>query len=107
MSSWGNNDNAENAPLWAAMTVNQAPTLGNVAENLFNNTTQDSVIEGEAIGLFGVDRAEAQYNHNKGVHTGWVLRKVGSGGRAGRIQQEVLVAMNTIQGDSDGSTYDD
>ena len=28
-----------------------------------------------------------------GAHTGWVLRTVGSGGRAGRVQYETLVAM--------------
>ena len=27
------------------------------------------------------------------AHTGWVLRTVGSGGRAGRVQYETLVAM--------------
>lgn len=39
---------------------------------------------------------------NKGVsHAGWVVRKVGSGGRAGRVQYETLVAMGSIT--SDGS----
>ena len=34
---------------------------------------------------------------HKGVaHAGWVVRKVGSGGRAGRVQYETLVAMGTI-----------
>jgi hypothetical protein len=37
---------------------------------------------------------------NKGVtHAGWVVRKVGTGGRAGRVQYETLVAMGTITGD--------
>jgi len=32
--------------------------------------------------------------YTKGAaHTGWVLRTVGSGGRAGRVQYETLVAM--------------
>ena len=35
-----------------------------------------------------------------GVHTGWVKVTEGSGGRAGRVQAEVLVAMKTITGDS-------
>ena len=105
MSAWGNNDNAANTPLWVAATVNLAPTANN-ASDLFDNTTQDSVVEGKAVGVFGVDKYEAQYD-GKGAHTGWVLRTEGSGGRAGRVQQEVLVAMNTINGDSDGSTYND
>lgn len=39
---------------------------------------------------------------HKGVaHAGWVVRKVGSGGRAGRVQYETLVAMGSITGDSE------
>lgn len=37
---------------------------------------------------------------NKGVtHAGWNVRRVGTGGRAGRVQYETLVAMGTITGD--------
>jgi len=37
---------------------------------------------------------------NKGVaHAGWNVRTVGSGGRAGRVQYETLVAMGSITGD--------
>jgi len=36
---------------------------------------------------------------HKGVaHAGWVVRKVGSGGRAGRVQYETLVASGTLTG---------
>jgi len=39
---------------------------------------------------------------NNGVtHAGWVLRRAGTGGRAGRVQYETLVAMGTIQGTID------
>lgn len=39
---------------------------------------------------------------NKGVsHAGWVVRTVGTGGRAGRVQYETLVAMGSMA--SDGS----
>lgn len=39
---------------------------------------------------------------NRGIpHAGWVVRKVGTGGRAGRVQYETLVAMSSIT--SDGS----
>jgi hypothetical protein len=42
---------------------------------------------------------------HKGVtHAGWVVRKVGSGGRAGRVQYETLVAMGTIQSDGSDDT---
>jgi len=37
---------------------------------------------------------------NKGVaHAGWVVRTVGTGGRAGRVQYETLVAMGSMTGD--------
>lgn len=37
---------------------------------------------------------------NQGVqHAGWVVRTVGTGGRAGRVQYETLVAMGSITGD--------
>ena len=42
------------------------------------------------------------------THAGWVRRTVGTGGRAGRVQQEVLVAMGSITGDqSDDIQYPD
>lgn len=34
-------------------------------------------------------------------HAGWVVRKVGTGGRAGRVQYETLVAMGSMTGDGD------
>ena len=42
------------------------------------------------------------------THAGWVRRVVGTGGRAGRVQQEVLVAMGSMSGDqSDDIQYPD
>ena len=42
------------------------------------------------------------------THAGWVRRTVGTGGRAGRINQEVLVAMGSMTGDqSDDIQYPD
>jgi hypothetical protein len=35
------------------------------------------------------------------THAGWVLRTEGSGGRAGRVHYETLVAMSSISNDSD------
>ena len=116
MPSWGNNDNAANAPYWAVNStiVNAAgvkavaagPTAANVAL-LFSNTTPNVYTAGETIGLFGVSAAEAAADLNTGAHTGWVLRTTGSGGRAGRVQEEVLVAMNTMNGDDEDTTYKD
>jgi 20S proteasome alpha/beta subunit len=42
---------------------------------------------------------------NNGVaHAGWNVRTVGSGGRAGRVQYETLVAMGSITGDGSDDT---
>lgn len=112
MSSWGNNDNAANTPLWVAMTINSTPDSANQTA-LFDNTTQDAFAvalenggtrnENITVGVFGVDAQEAAVDSH--THTGWVRRTVGTGGRAGRVQEEVLVALNTIKGDSDNQTY--
>ena len=37
---------------------------------------------------------------NNVVHPGWIKRTVGTGGRAGRIHYETLVAMSSITGDT-------
>jgi hypothetical protein len=61
-------------------------------------------ITGETIGLFGVDAQEeqvAETGTSKIAHSGWVLKTTGSGGRAGRVQTEVLVALNNMIGDGD------
>lgn len=113
MSSWGNNDNAANAPYWAvnstivnaenARSIAAAPTAANVAL-LYGNTTADVYTAGETIGLFGVDAQESLATHAQ--HTGWVLRTTGSGGRAGRVQHEVLVALSEMKGaDGDAQQY--
>ena len=114
MSSWGNNDNAANAPYWAVNStiVNAAgvkasaaaPTAANVAL-LYGNTTADVYTAGETIGLFGVDGQEADVAGNGTVHTGWVLKTTGSGGRAGRVQQEVLVALSKMISEGDAQVY--
>ena len=115
MSSWGNNDNAANAPYWAVnsaiahaadvSTKFAAPTAANVAQ-LYGNTTSGVYIAGETIGLFGVDSQEVRAlegSAHRGTHTGWILRTTGSGGRAGRVQEEVLVALSGMSADgSDG-----
>ena len=115
MSSWGNNDNAANAPYWAVNStivnaadvkaVAAAPTAANVAL-LYGNTTADVYTSGETIGLFGVDAQEADVAGNGVIHTGWVLKTTGSGGRAGRVQQEVLVALSEMKSpDGDAQIY--
>lgn len=65
--------------------------------NMFGNTTANAFILGKTVGVFGVGPDEAQASPDKGVsHAGWVLRTEGSGGRAGRVQYETLVAMGSL-----------
>lgn len=48
----------------------------------------------------GVDADEA--GQTAGItHAGWVLKKEGTGGRAGRVSYETLVAMGSMTGDVD------
>lgn len=117
MSSWGNNDNAANAPYWAVnstivhaddvVSFGAAPTAENVAR-LYANTTANVYVQNETIGLFGIDNQEArvaEVGSSKIAHTGWILKTTGQGGRAGRVQHEVLVALSNMIGDGDGQTY--
>ena len=39
--------------------------------------------------------------NQKATHAGWVLTSTGSGGRAGRVFNETLVAMGSMTGDND------
>jgi hypothetical protein len=111
MSSWGKYDNAANTPLWAVNAsivknnpTKAAPTRANVTL-LYANTTSGAYIAGETVGLFGVDAQEANAN-KKVAHAGWVLKTTGTGGRAGRVQQETLVALSSMNGtDGDGQIY--
>jgi hypothetical protein len=109
---WGNYDNAANTPLWGAMTVNKSPNTANqtalfdnVTPNYWAVTLGDGSVRntGKTVGLFGVDANESLSTHAQ--HTGWTLRTVGSGGRAGRVTHEVLVAMSTMNSDADGQVY--
>ena len=112
MSSWGNNDNAANAPYWAVNSTifntpgvegaAAAPTAANVAL-LYGNTTFNVYTTNATVGIFGVDAQESLATHAQ--HTGWTLRTVGSGGRAGRVQNEVLVALSNMYGDGDAQVY--
>lgn len=113
MSSWGKFDNAANAPYWAVssaiMNVTEtelnasAPTAANV-ELLYGNTTADVYTTNETKGLFLADQYEAQASA-KIAHAGWVMKTTGSGGRAGRVQWEVLACLSS-PGDDAAATED-
>jgi hypothetical protein len=109
MSSWGNNDNAANAPYWAVNSTiapdnpdRARPTAANVAL-LYGNTTPDVYTTNETIGLFMVDAAEEQVtegNSNHPAHSGWNIKTTGSGGRSNRVTWETLVALAGVASDN-------
>jgi hypothetical protein len=105
MPLWGSTDNAANSTIFAAAQLKVAPNTANKTA-LFGNTTANAYITGSTIGQFGVDSNEITAGDGKVAHTGWVLRTVGSGGRAGRVFNEVLVA-GGISGDAEDIIFPD
>lgn len=103
MAQWGNQDQASDSVLWANTTLNVAKTQSEV----FGNVTEDDLIQDLIVGQFGVSTDEIANTSGEGeyvTHAGWVLRKEGTGGRAGRVQYETLVAMSSITGDAADDT---
>ena len=93
MSGWTNQDAHGNAPLFALAQVQKAPTASNMGAaasgKLFNNATEDNLINGVTIGLFNLKDGEVE----KGAHAGWSLKTTGTGGRASRVIYETLVCL--------------
>lgn len=111
MPLWGNVDNAANSVISAAAQVNLTPNTDNQTL-LFGNTTADAFVTGATIGQFGFDTAEQEaVSGDSGIagpaHAGWVLRTEGSGGRAGRVFYETLVAMGSMSGDDEDTVAPD
>jgi hypothetical protein len=103
MAQWTMTDEAAGSPLWANTSLN---VTKNQTE-MFGNVTEDDVITDLKVGVFAVDATEMAYANTDTseahavTHAGWVLRKEGTGGRAGRVQYETLVAGGSISGDTD------
>ena len=112
MSSWAKTDSGGSAPLWSLLYVNKSPTAANMhtgnaaaAGKLYKNETFSQFISGAKLGLFNISASEVsagQLSQDgstllsvKGAHSGWVLRKQGSGGRASRVQTETLVCLTS------------
>lgn len=106
MSQWGKNDAASNSVIWAPTSVKKAPTRAE-ANTLYGNTTADAYITGTTVGMYAVDDNEIAAGSGAVAHTGWVLRTVGSGGRAGRVMTEVLVAGGIASDGSDDAVLPD
>ena len=94
MSSWSNTDAAASAPLWSVAAIRKEASSANRTD-LYGDTTANNFISGVTMGLFNFKDSETQ--SGKIAHAGWNLKTTGSGGRAGRIQFECLVALTNSQ----------
>lgn len=75
MAQWGKNDQLSDVPKFAV------DDKGNTGADEYGTT------------VFGVDAAEVAAGN--APHCGWVRRTEGTGGRAGRVHEEVLVALSS------------
>jgi hypothetical protein len=91
MPLWKNTDEQASAPKHTVDVVS-----GNTGIQAYQVTP---------VGTFGVDNAETAVTPAV-THAGWVLRTEGSGGRAGRVFHETLVAMGSMGPDT-GEDQDD
>jgi hypothetical protein len=91
MAQWGKTDTSTDTIMWVGSLNKKKPSVANAVE-MYANTT--------APGVFAIAPGEINAMEGAPTHAGWVLRKVGSGGRAGRISYETLVATGSITGDS-------
>lgn len=109
MSQWKNDDSAANSVLWAVSQYNK-PANSTTQAAFYGNTTADAFVTGATVGQFGVDPAEQEAARAAGpraAHAGWVIKTVGSGGRAGRVTMETLVAMGSMTGDDEDAAFPD
>ena len=82
----------------------ESVTVSNPGED-YNQLTVAAIVSGNGISGAAVTvNLDGNDASNKGAHAGWVLRKEGSGGRAGRVQVETLVAMGSMTGDGADDT---
>lgn len=106
MSQWKMDDSAGNSVNWAPAQLKVTPNTAN-RDALYGNTTADAFITGATVGQFAVDDNEMAAGSGAVAHTGWVLRTEGSGGRAGRVSYEVLVAGGITSDGADDTTLPD
>lgn len=100
MAQWGKTDTTGDSVLWGVSQLEQTANTVN-RDALYNNTTADQYFTGATHSQKAFDTTETAVAGAGVAHSGWVLETIGSGGRAGRVHREVLVAMGSIT--SDGS----
>lgn len=85
-----------------AVSAGQAYSLTEKPNYVTNAETPDGT-HGDPENVYGVDDTEAEAMRAAGpraAHTGWVRRIEGTGGRAGRVTFETMVAMSALNGDA-------
>lgn len=75
MSIWGKTDNANNSPFFGPLLVNKKANTAN-RNAMFGNTTTDSFVTGQKVGVFGVAADEVK---STGPITGSNITSAGSG----------------------------
>ena len=111
MALWSNTDANTSAPKYVTSYLKVSQSSANV--NLaYGNTTTSAFITNANVGIFAVDTNEiantsATNKASHPAHAGWVLRTAGTGGRAGRVQTETLIAMGSMTGDGSATANDD
>ena len=83
MAQWSNKDEAAGSVLWGPALVKAEVTEAN-RDRLYENDLENDFIDQVTTGQFAMDG-------------GWALRTTGTGGRAGRVENERLVAMKSIE----------
>lgn len=110
MALYGKSDAASNVSVIVVSNVQKTPNTAN-RNALYGNTTADAFVTGTTKGIFGVDTGEARAAragaNTRVVSPGYQLRTVGSGGRAGRVQMETLVAVRLSTDASDDTVVPD
>lgn len=89
----------------ANLSLGVGSTLITSAGEDYNQATVGLTVGGAGgTGAIVAIALDGQDGTNKGGHAGWVVRTEGSGGRAGRVQIETLVAMGSMTGDGPDDT---
>lgn len=104
-NQWKAVDNVANSPIWTSEQFNLGISTANQAM-LYNNTTSGGIISGKTVGVYAIDPNESAASpgtRHRTAHTGWNLRTEGTGGRAGRVTYETLVALSSVSGVSNNS----
>jgi hypothetical protein len=108
-NQWKATDDVANSATYVLNQYNLGLTTTNQT-NLYQNTTANVIIAGETVGQFGIDFNEmhamrANTGGARPAHAGWVIRTTGTGGRAGRVTHETLVAMGSMLNNGAGGVY--